>query len=413
MPRDCRADRTGRARAVAAAIVLGAALCACRQVDVIARPLTGGSGGGRDAGGAGAAGASLPDAGRDQDASPGPVDAGEDATLPPGPEPCPYRQAPAVAGGSVADVVAFALSRAVCACTSYSGSAELVTDAVAPAAPGSAGIGVNEAFDQQQRADVAGALIVAGDDGISVGAGATLAVTGELASGGPLEGGEARVEVGGDAQVAGRIDLQELAVTGTLTQPSGETLQVAGGAMLGGVRQQPVQVAAPCACDPAVLLDVATLVRDAAQRVPELPSDAPLGERCAEYALDGGSVDVLELAVFESAALYVTGDLHLSALRVLTATDAELDLFVEGNLAVTGPLELGSSGGGSRVRLHVGGTGTIDLSEGGVLHGALYAPGSELVLSGALEATGALFVRRVAASAAVTVHYDPRAVEPP
>jgi hypothetical protein len=58
------------------------------------------------------------------------------------------------------------------------------------------------------------------------------------------------------------------------------------------------------------------------------------------------------------------------------------------------------------VRIFIGGTGTIQLSGGGTLQGTLYAPRAELVAADALTVYGALFVRRVASSAALTVHYD-------
>ena len=58
------------------------------------------------------------------------------------------------------------------------------------------------------------------------------------------------------------------------------------------------------------------------------------------------------------------------------------------------------------MRVFVGGAGTLQLSMGGALHGVLYAPQAELVQSAPLVVTGALFVRRVASTADLTLHYD-------
>jgi hypothetical protein len=163
-----------------------------------------------------------------------------------------------------------------------------------------------------------------------------------------------------------------------------------------------------------VLLDVSALV---AARTPDampLP-DGPLpAERCAEYAVAGGTLDALSLDVAESAAIYVTGDLALDSLAIAVAEGAELDLYVQGNLLLGAALDLASATGGGLVRFHVGGTGTIELPQGGALRGALYAPNAELVVSASFTVTGAMFVRRVNANAvdAVVVHHDAQASAP-
>jgi hypothetical protein len=366
------------------------ALLACARIDVIAREsLQDDAGAGEDAG-------PVADAG--DGAAPG-----EDARVPPDGE-CPYLRRPAgdAAMRPTIEVTASALQRAVCACNSYSGSAPLVVDGAA-----GADVAVHSAFDQEVDATISGSLSVAGDDGIGIGSGATLSVGGELASAGPLEGAEASVEVLGDAAIAGRIDLMDLVVGGTLTQPAGAALQVASQPSLGGMRSAEVQVEAPCACDRAELFDVGGAVRDAVAGVPPLPEGA-LQERCAEYWVDGAFDGDFDLEVAESAALYVRGDLHVDALRVSTAPSAVLDVYVEGNLLVTGPLELGAAAGA--VRLHAGGLGTIELVHGGTLRGTLYAPRAHLVLGGPLELTGALLLHRIASAGGLTVHYDPDVV---
>jgi hypothetical protein len=396
-------------RLFVAAATFAAGLGACEQVDVVV--VASGADPVMDASAAMDAAESGPDAAGEDAAADTGIDTGPDDDAGREPvEPCPYRRAPAPGSTTaIAELIASNLQRAICACGSYSGSAGLTVDRLDGTAGGD--VGVNEGFDVQLSIALGGSLTVAGNDGMSLGSGVQLTVGRDLAVGGPLEGGEASVAVAGEARVAGRIDLVDLQVTGALRHTSGEALQVVNEPRLGVLINEAVQVDRPCACDAAALLDVGELVRVTAPALPALQSAAISGPRCGQYALDGDIVDTLVLGVSESAALYVRGNLHLDAMTIDVAPGAALDLFLEGNLSfVRGPVELGSPAGGV-VRVHVGGTGTIELQEGGSLHGTLYAPNSELVLSGALDVRGALIVERVAASATVVVHFDARASE--
>jgi hypothetical protein len=389
---------------------------ACEQVDVVVRhvPAAG------DAAPAPTMDAAVEDSATDA----GPVadaDAGGDAATDAGADTdtgmpidprCPYRSAPPPTGSasSVAEQVTAGLDRAVCTCIGYVGGA-LTVDAATDGASGD--VASDGAFDLQLTSMVAGALTIAGDDGISLGSGVTLEVGGDLSVNGPLEGAEASVRVGADAAVAARIDLVDLTVGGTLTQTPGEPLLVANPPMIGDMRSEAVQVAPSCGCEPATLLDIATLVRARAPLAEPLPEGPLPDERCAQYGLDGGTVDALSLDASASAAIWVTGDLALDTLAIAVADGAELDVFLEGNLLVTGELVLGSATSGGTVRLHVGGTGTIGLPQGGLLRGALYAPTAELVLSGPLTVHGAIFVKRLAADDnSVVVHHLPQSAVP-
>ncbi len=388
-------------------------LGACQQIDVVVepRPVDGAI---MDADVAmDAADTSVADA----DTGLPPTDSGTDADADEddgGPIPddtCPYRRELAPGNtAAVRDLVASGLEHAICACMGYSSSAGLTVDRL-DGTPGG-DLGVNEGFDVQASAMVGGSLLVAGGDGLSLGPNVQLTVGSDLEIGGPLEGAEASVAVARDARVAGRIDLIDLQVVGALRHTPGETLQVVNTPRLGELISTEVQVSPPCACDAAQLLDVPTLVRDTMPNVTPLDSPVIPTERCGQYALDGGAVDTLVLAVSESAALYVSGNLHLDELTIDVAAGAELDLFVEGNLVVNGPVELGSAAGGA-VRVHVGAAGTLVLGQGGTLYGALYAPLSELLLNGgALDVRGSLLVNRVAAFASVVVHFDPSVAAP-
>jgi hypothetical protein len=312
----------------------------------------------------------------------------------------------------VSELVEAGLERALCACDSVSSDAELTTLLLeTPGMPVPTGhVGINSALDATMGATIVGTLIVAGTDGVSIGTGARLEVGGDFFVGGPLEGSASEVRVGGDAAVTGRIELRALQVSGTLTQPAGETLNVAMPAMLGALANAPVTVAPPCDCSAGARLDVVSLVQGALAAATELPAGPRLPDRaCASYRLQTPPSDSLVLEAVAPIAIYVPGNLQLDgSLTLDTTAGAAVDVFVEGDLRIDGPLELGNENDGGPVRLHVGGAGTIQLTGGGTLHGALYAPEAELVLGAALEVYGALFVNRVAASSsALIVHHDP------
>jgi hypothetical protein len=93
-------------------------------------------------------------------------------------------------------------------------------------------------------------------------------------------------------------------------------------------------------------------------------------------------------------------------LTVALAAGAELDLFVAGNINAAGRVTIGDPEVPARVRVYAGGAGAIALSAASALGGNLYAPTSDLALSGGAELFGAVFVDRLIAAAPVEVHFD-------
>jgi hypothetical protein len=399
--------RAARARA-SSALRFALLCCAgCAQIDVVAVPLSARPDAGPDAGQAGH------DAGQDAGR-----DAGQDAGSP---TRCPYREQTVRTAANGASVSldasnAAAFAWAICACDSISSSSELHVDgfdsASAPYAADAstaptiaARVGINQGLRLDEAVSVSGSLISAGSDGISVG-GDTLSVGGRLAVGGPLEGSAAHVRVAGNAQVAGRIEVAALTVVGSLTQPSGAGLNVSGEQHIGQQLTAAVSVAKPCACDNSQLLDVSALVQAGVARAKPLAADATIDDAdCSEFALAEHSVDTWHIRAHTSAAIYVVGGLHVSRdFIVETLPGVRLDIFIEDELSVDGLLDL--RGDSDSVRLYLGGAGTLPLAGGGELHGGLYAPRAELVLKAPLSVHGAAFLRRVAASASLALHYD-------
>jgi hypothetical protein len=407
--------------ALALSLLLG-----CAQVDVVAvrmDDVTSHDAGAHADGGHGNAGhdAEAPDAmmhsdaGRDAGA-----DAGSDAGMP---EPaCPYRTQPA-GDATIDQIVARVLTHAACSCEATAVSTRLETDAfdsaVAPYTQDTQGelggdVGANREISFDTTSVVRGSLVTAGSSGLSLGAGVMLEVKRDLAVAGPFAGALAGAKIAGDAAVGGRIALESLSIGGELVQPAGTERSVTGMSDIHALRSAPVQVAEPCACDDAATIDSGALVRAAVVKAVVVSGASPvLSQHCGEFALDDATTNTLHITAHESAALYVSGDLQVRGdLIIDTDPGAELDLFIESNATVDGVIALGSKPDQGAVRVFLGGAGTVQLSSGGALHGVLFAPHAELVQSAALEVTGALFVRRVASTADLTLHYDRKLARP-
>lgn len=399
------------------ALALSLLLLGCEQVDVVAEPI-------KDAGRVHDA-ATHPDTGMSGhaggDAAPidarVPVDSGrdsgtdEDAGVPE--PPCPYRTVPA--GSTTQDrLLARMLTHAVCSCEAIAVGTRLETDAFdsarGPYTSGEIGgdIAANGEISFDTTSIVRGSLTAAGGSGLSLGPNVMLEVQRDLALAGPLEGALAGATIAGDAHVAGRIVLESLSVGGELVQPAGTERSVTGSSNLHAARAAAVNVTAPCACSDAVAIDTSALVSAAAGNAMLASGASPvLAQHCGEFVLADATADTLHITAHESAALYVNGDLQVRGdLIVDTDPGVELDLYVASNITVDGVIALGSKPNQGAVRVFAGGAGTLQLSMGGALHGVLYAPQAELVQSAPLEVTGAVFVRRVASTADLTLHYD-------
>jgi hypothetical protein len=207
-----------------------------------------------------------------------------------------------------------------------------------------------------------------------------------------------------------------VAIDGMLT--SSAEIRVQGALRVAGAYEtQPSQVTADsvrlgelpaCACAPDALPNLAEWIDLAdpdlnragfdAGLLENVTSDEPQVLPCGNLVVDriGGSSD-LRLRVQGKLTLLVRGDLSLDGgMQVLLDDGAELDLIVAGNVRVVSAFELGSEASAGRVRMYVGGDGTIDLGAESFIAGLLYAPRAELVTRGPFELRGPLFVRRAA-----------------
>jgi hypothetical protein len=219
------------------------------------------------------------------------------------------------------------------------------------------------------------------------------------------------VGIGGEFSTEASVDIAgSLQVSGDLTLPSEDALA------LGGVLVQTPNPA--CNCQDENLLDIPALVRAQTTDAPALAggfdpaqlegvtTDSTLELSCGHYrvARIAGPSD-LRIRAFGRVALFVDGDVALDGgMEVVLEAGASFDLYVAGNVRIGAAWLLGGFEQAGRVRVYVGGEGTINLAAEASIAGTLYAPRAELVTRGDLDVYGPIFVRRAAPGGELRVH---------
>ena len=315
--------------------------------------------------------------------------------------------------------------RALCACQEITINESLLADSFdsreGAYRPGGAGghVATNGKLESTGPVEVTGDLTVTGDPGVRVRP--TLTVTGDLRTPGILDGVTTAVTIGGSADVGGDVTLAELAVTGTLRVPAEATLAVSGTLTQGALERAPVDVAAPCPCDPADRLDVTGMVtahagandNDAigldSAALSNFEVDTALALPCGRFFLDRvqSNQGNLTVTVTGHAALFIGEAITLGrSLTIDLAPGAELDLFIADHINVAGDLRIGAPAEPARTRVYVGGAGGINLSAARVLAANVYAPLIDMSFSAGAEIFGAAFVGRIVASGPMRIHHD-------
>lgn len=329
------------------------------------------------------------------------------------------------AGGSggrcSGDVAASVFRYGLCTCQGLSSGASITVDSFDSTRPGvmtlgtGGSVGCDADINVSNQLSVGGTLQVSGAVTVS----SPLAVGVDAQVGATLSGDQ-NITIGRNAQVGGDVKCNgTLTIPGTLTYPAGKTL-TAKTAVIASTVRAPVTVAPPCDCGPGNTYDIATYVEQRRSSndnqaialdpalLTNFTGDQTLNLPCGRFFLNriGGSGKV-NLNISGRTALFVGGDVNLTdAFSVTLAAGGELDLFINGGLTSSAPLNFGSKDAPARVRLYMGGSRNINLSAGSVLYGNVYAPDSSLVTSGSLDVYGAVFVRSFNPSAAVKIHHD-------
>ncbi len=305
---------------------------------------------------------------------------------------------------------------AVCACHDVSVSGALVTDALNSTSgvtdQNAGSIGSDGAFNTNSD------LLVRGDVwAASTGEATAVHVAHSGTIAGSVHAGanvvaEQPLTIDGDLFANGNAT-GPITCGGTVHIPSGDTAP--NTTADGGIVNAAVSVVPPCDC--GTLLDVPSIVSSFATAnddavagftssslAPAPPSTVTIP--CGQYYFDSIDGSAVSLSVAGRAAIFVNGDLHAtSALSIALVGDAQLDLFVAGNLILEGGATIGSATAPAHARVYVGGT-TFTLSGNAQLGANFYAPHADVQLSSDFSMAGSLFVGSLALSGAFTIHYD-------
>lgn len=266
--------------------------------------------------------------------------------------------------------------------------------------------------------EVGGSLYAA--DGGFIDPAASGYVTGEIHSGGPLQlnfNTPVGADVFSDGDVTGNFSI------GTGTSPANlfvspgrtvaSTVSVSGSTVI-----QKVDVPDPCDC--TNLLDIAGVVTSHATQNDNAYFFAAAGDGgfqadggldpalfasgngpadftfpCGRYYLSGATITSgTTWHVTGHTAIFVAGDFNLNASFTLDVQPgSELDLFIQGNLALGAPSTLGTIDSVTRTRFYVGGSQNISLNSPNGFYGNIYAPLAKLQISSPTTIYGAVFVR--------------------
>ncbi len=333
---------------------------------------------------------------------------------------CDGGGAPVLVDGTCTGRLAESLFRhAVCGCSGLDFNGNLIADAfdsrVGDGPGRGADVASNVGLSGNGSMDISGNVVIGGPDGVQ--AGELLHVAGDLTSAGSLGRPGSAIEVEGAAWIGGDVMVESLTVS-ALTIREGASVE--GEVMAGTTEMADVEVPPPCRCDQAVDvaerlaahqqsnhnaeigLDPAELSRVDGDAVRELP--------CGRFYLDeisGDGAGQIAIRAMGRTALFVGGNISTQHdLTVEIGPDAELDLFVGGNIQVSGVSRLGDPTRPRLLRIYVAAGGSIALSAGSVLAGNLYAPLADLASSAPLELYGAVVVNRVNGAASIDVHHD-------
>jgi hypothetical protein len=292
--------------------------------------------------------------------------------------------------------------------------------------------------DSDNAADLVGSVGVNGDYSTSgyanVGGTFTVAGSRDIVFGGLLQAGQdlffhpaadvaGVVKVGRDAWLADALRaFGRVAIERDLYTADGAGFRGIAVVDVGGERHtQDVSITPPCACGSGQIIDVAALVDDARANNDNasigLDPDAlnlsvgigtPLELPSGRFYLNQiGGVGGINLRVTGKTALFVGYDLLATgAFRVELEPDAELDLFVRDNLAITGAALFGDRARPSATRVYVGGTGDITVAGYGAFVGNLYAPTANILVGGFGQIYGSLFGKNIDAAGFLSVGYD-------
>ena len=190
----------------------------------------------------------------------------------------------------------------------------------------------------------------------------------------------------------------------------------AGANVLGKIVKEPVTVKTPCDCsDP---IDVAAIVAGYKLDNDNIPNaiepyqliENPLPEvlelPCGRFYFDAiKPYNSLTIKLTGRTVLAIGGDVVTTSPFILElGPDAELDLFVAGNVTLQNTATIGDTKRAAATRIYV--QQSFEFTSNFVLGGNLYQPNGMFTANNMAEIWGSLFVGGLTLSSPFTVHYD-------
>ncbi|HMA94141.1 MAG TPA: hypothetical protein VKP30_15730 [Polyangiaceae bacterium] len=331
---------------------------------------------------------------------------------------------PAVAlptlGGCTNDLAKRIFLFAICTCSDFVANASVVTEPFRASTTGfnlGASIGVNGTYRAEGAAShLGGSLWVLGNAAFE-----QHDVLGELVCGSSVTVSSVS-DVGRNAYVGGNLSAPNLTIDGTLSispDAQREVKAVAGGT------QFITDTTIPTPCDCRTPIDIAGVARHFRDdndnaRVSLPPSAFTATDRDVEYTLACGRYYFDSFGGTGAVSLHITGKTLIAVGGQLSnsggitfdlAPEAELDLFIAGDLELSGMVSMGNATRPAATRVYVGGQAAFstDLK----LYANWYIPNSQLAMSAPSEFWGSLYSRSLQSAAGLTVHYDDAVLDLP
>jgi hypothetical protein len=128
---------------------------------------------------------------------------------------------------------------------------------------------------------------------------------------------------------------------------------------------------------------------------------------CGRYYFDEiSSLKGTTIRIKGRTAIFVAGDVRTTGdLSFVFGPDAELDLFVVGDLGATGSTKLGNFDAPARARMYVAGS-SVGTTGDFALSANLYAPNARVHSTGKLTVRGAVYAREVGVTGGLDLNYD-------
>jgi hypothetical protein len=330
---------------------------------------------------------------------------------------------PLLGGACTGQVAEQTFAAALCSCEDTNIAGYLRTRGLgdsddAPDLVGS--VGVNRNYSTNGYANVGGSFTVAGTRDVTFGG---LLQAGQDLFFHPAADVAGVVRVGRDAWLADDLRaFGRVAIARDLYTADGAGFRGIALVDVGGARHtQDVSIGAPCGCGAGEIIDVASLVEDArsdndnaAIGLDPDALDVTVGIGTALelptgrfYVNQIGGIGGINLRVTGKTALFVGDDLLATgAFRIELGPDAEIDLFVRGNLALTGAALFGDRARPAATRIYVGGSGDVTVAGYSAFVGNLYAPTADITIGGYGQIYGSLFGKNINAAGFLSVGYD-------